>query len=117
MARADDMANARPMYLDAMESANGIPREAHLSRPNKRPLPGGNVLVLNHAERVVSRMMKRARGPRSVWCRRGTSSAAPWTRGESRARQNERAQGPDGSEWRLSRSKKESHREGLWSIG
>jgi hypothetical protein len=26
MARADDMANARPMYLDAMESANGIPR-------------------------------------------------------------------------------------------
>lgn len=72
MAKADDMANARPMYLDAMESANGIPRRAHLSRPPKRPLLSENVLVLNHAERVVSQMMKRARGPRSVWCRRST---------------------------------------------
>lgn len=91
MARADDMANARPMYLDAMESANGTPRWATLSRPKKRPLPSGNVLVLNHAERVDSRMMKRARGPRSLWYRRSTSSAAPWTREESQTRQNERA--------------------------
>lgn len=73
--------------------------EVYLSSPKERPHPSGNVLVLNHAERVVSRMMKRARGPRSVSYRRSTSSAAPWTREESRTRQNERAQGPNGSEW------------------
>lgn len=101
MARADDMASARPMYLDAMESANGVPRGAPLLSP-KRPLPSRNVLVLNHAERAFSGTMKRARGPRSVSYRRSTSSAAPWTREESRTRQNERAQGPNGSEWTLS---------------
>lgn len=70
MAKADDMASARPMYLDAMESANGIPREARIlscRKKKKEASSSRNVLVLNHAERVVSRMMEaRVRATESV---------------------------------------------------
>lgn len=53
MAKADDMANAKPMYLDAMESANGISRWARLSCP----LPKKKKRRLFQAETYLSSIM------------------------------------------------------------
>lgn len=56
MAKADDMANARPTYLEQGQKS----QRDDVLLVQKRPLLDANALVFNHAERVVSGARKTA---------------------------------------------------------
>lgn len=87
MAKADDMANARPMYLEQGQKSQ---RDDILLVQKERRLLDANALVFNHAERVVSGARKPATEAEQMQMQRcvvsiESSSALPG-KGKSRER-------------------------------